>query len=37
MHLYRKAIGNVKQFYQWMVLRPDLTEPGLTDWRRGGG
>jgi hypothetical protein len=37
MHLHGEAIGNVEQFYQWLVLRPDLAEPGLADWRRDVG
>ena len=36
MHLYGEAIGNVEQFHQWLVLGPDLAEPSLADWRRGG-
>jgi hypothetical protein len=37
MHLHGEAIGNVEQFYQWLILRPDLAEPGLADRRRGDG
>jgi hypothetical protein len=36
MHLYGEAIGNVKQLHQWLVLRTDLAEPSLANWRSGG-